>query len=132
MIVVIDVSGVTEILFHKEKARKFEKVLREATHVITPDLYISELTNTLWKYNKIKKTAEEKCMQFINNGIGFIGNFTNSIDIWQEAFTESINNKHSVYDMFYMVTARRNSAILITNDQELAAICKKNYIQVCH
>ncbi|MDR1470706.1 MAG: hypothetical protein LBT00_15610 [Spirochaetaceae bacterium] len=48
----IDVCGAMEILMRKEKADKLSKVLKEATLVIAPDLYIAELTNTLWKYHR--------------------------------------------------------------------------------
>ena len=57
--------------------------------------------------------------------------FVNSTEIWQEAFIEGINNNHSIYDMFYLVTARRNNGILITNDSVLAEIARKNHVQVC-
>jgi hypothetical protein len=46
---VIDVCGAMEILSQKEKADKFSKALQEPALVIAPDLYVSELTNTLWK-----------------------------------------------------------------------------------
>ena len=132
MIVVIDVSGVMEILFSREKADKFNSVLQDATSIVTPDLYVSELTNTLWKYHTAKIRTKEECVKYIKKGIEFINTFIDSNKIWEEAFTEGINNKHSVYDMMYMVTARKNNGILITNDSDLAAICKKNHVQFCH
>ena len=131
MIVVIDVSGIIEILLHKEKDKKFKNILNESTQVIVPDLYVSELTNTIWKYFTAKKITENESIQYIQDGINLVTKFIDSKEIWQEALTEGINNKHSIYDMFYMVTARRNSGILLTNDSVLAGICKKNHIQVC-
>jgi predicted nucleic acid-binding protein len=61
-----------------------------------------------------------------------VDKFIDSREIWREAFSEGINNRHSIYDMFYMVMARRSGGILITNDSDLAAICKKNHVQVCY
>jgi predicted nucleic acid-binding protein len=52
MIGSIDVCEAMEILLQKEKSEKFSKILQEAALTIAPDLYITELTNTLWKYNK--------------------------------------------------------------------------------
>ena len=131
MTTVIDVSGVMEILLQKEKAEKFDNVLGKSTFVIAPDLYISELTNTLWKYCNKKIYSENECMEFIQDGMDYIDRFINCKDIWQEAFSEGINHKHSIYDMFYMVTARRNGGTLITGDSALAAICKKCRVEVC-
>jgi predicted nucleic acid-binding protein len=131
MIAVIDVCGAVEILLQKEKADKFDDVLQEASFVITPDLFISELTNTLWKYHTHKMRTKNECIDYIKDGIDFIDKFIDSKEIWEEAFVEGINNNHSIYDMFYMIAARKNNATLITNDAKLAAICKKNHIQVC-
>jgi predicted nucleic acid-binding protein len=128
----IDVCGAMEILLQKEKAEKFSKVLQEATLIIAPDLYISELTNTLWKYNKANILTKDECVQYIKDGINYVDKFIDSKELWQEAFSEGINNNHSIYDMFYMVVTRRNDGILITNDSVLATICKNNNIQICY
>ncbi|MDR2601900.1 MAG: type II toxin-antitoxin system VapC family toxin [Spirochaetaceae bacterium] len=132
MIGAIDVCGTMEILLQKEKSEKFGKILQEATLIIAPDLYISELTNTLWKYNRANILAKDECIQYIKDGINYVDKFIDSKELWQEAFSEGINNNHSIYDMFYMVVTRRNDGILITNDSVLAMICKNNNIQICY
>ena len=132
MIAVIDACGAVEILLQREKAHKFRQVLQEATLRVTPDLYISELANAFWKYHSAKILTKDECIRYIKQGLGLINIFVNANEIWEEAFSEGINNKHSIYDMLYMITARRNSGILITNDSVLAAICKKNHVQVCY
>ncbi|MDR1788549.1 MAG: hypothetical protein LBR16_08910 [Treponema sp.] len=48
MTVVIDVCGAMEILMHKAKAYSFSEALKNAALVLAPDLYVPELTNTLW------------------------------------------------------------------------------------
>jgi predicted nucleic acid-binding protein len=131
MIGVIDVCGAMEILLRKEKADKFSKALQEAALVIVPDLYVSELTNTLWKYYRAKILNKDECVQYIKNGINYVDKFIDSRELWQEAFSEGINNNHSIYDMLYMVVARRNGGVIITNDSVLAAICRNNNIQLC-
>ena len=131
MIGVLDVCGAMEILLQKEKAGKFSKIMQEATLIVTPDIYVSELTNTLWKYYTAKMLIEDECVQLIQDGINYIDNFIDSSELWREVFSAGIKNKHSIYDMLYMVAARRNSALLITNDSVLETICKKNHIQIC-
>jgi predicted nucleic acid-binding protein len=132
MIGSIDVCGAMEILLQKEKAVKFSKVLQEAALIIAPDLYISELTNTFWKYYRANILTKDECLQYIKDGMNYVDKFINGTELWQEAFSEGINNNQSIYDMFYMVAARRNDGILITNDSVLAAICKDNNIQLCN
>jgi predicted nucleic acid-binding protein len=128
----IDVCGAMEILLQKEKADKFGKILQDAELIIAPDLYISELTNTFWKYHRANIFTRDECMQYIQDGINYVDKFVNSKEFWQEAFSEGIHNNHSIYDMFYMVVTRRNDGILITNDSVLATICKNNNIQICY
>jgi predicted nucleic acid-binding protein len=132
MIAVIDVSGIAQILFQTSKKEKFEAVLQEAALVLAPDLYVSELSNTLWKYCTKGIYTSEECTQFIEDGLNYIDEFINSKDIWKEAFGEGIRHRHPVYDMFYAVIARRNDGILLTNDGDLAKICKKNNIKHCY
>jgi predicted nucleic acid-binding protein len=127
----IDVCGAMEILLQKEKAAQFGKVLQEAALVIAPDIYISELTNTFWKYYRANILTKDECVQYIKDGINYVDKFIDAKELWQEAFSEGINNDHSIYDMLYMVVTRRNDGILITNDSVLAAICKDNNIQTC-
>jgi predicted nucleic acid-binding protein len=128
----IDVCGAMEILLQKEKADKFSKILQEAALIIAPDLYISELTNTFWKYYRANILSKDECVQYIKDGINYVDKFIDGKELWQEAFSEGINNNHSIYDMFYMVVARRNDGLLITNDSVLATICKDNNIQICY
>ena len=128
----IDVSGAIEILLQKEKSDKFSKILQEATLIVAPDLYVSELTNTIWKYYLVNVLTKEECIQYIKDGISYVDRFIDSKELWQEAFSEGIQNNHSMYDMFYMVAARKNDGILITNDSVLSTICKNNNVQICY
>ena len=129
---VIDVSGAIEILLQRGKAGKFERALQEAAYVIAPDLYISELTNTLWKYYSANQLTEDKCLQYIQKGINLVDRFINSNELWQQAFSEGIHNHHSIYDMFYLAVAKRSGGTLITNDSVLAGIGKKNNVTICY
>jgi len=131
MTAVIDVCGAMEVLLRKEKAGTFSKVLREAALVTAPDLYIAELSNTFWKYHAAKMLNQEECLHYIQDGINLVDEFIDSKEIWREAFSEGIHSRHSIYDMLYMVTARRNGGILITSDSVLAKLCKKGRVQVC-
>ena len=104
----------------------------EGTLVVAPDIYVSELANTLWKYCKAKILAKDECMQYMQDGINYVDKFIDSMEIWHEAFSEGAKNNHPIYDMLYMITARRNGGILITNDSVLAAICRKNHVPLCY
>jgi predicted nucleic acid-binding protein len=132
MIAVIDVSGIAQILFQTPKKEKFEAILQEASLVLAPDLYVSELSNTLWKYCLKGIYTSEECIQFVEDGLNYVDEYINSKELWKEAFGEGVKNKHSVYDMFYAIIARRNDGVILTNDENLVKICKKNNIKYCY
>lgn len=130
MTVVLDVSAAIEILLKKEKSSLFDSTYRNANWVIAPDLYVSELSNALWKYHKAKVLSHEECVQHVEDGIALIDDYFEAKELWKEALSESIKNGHSVYDMYYLVLARRNDATLVTNDGKLADHCGKAKLEV--
>jgi predicted nucleic acid-binding protein len=132
MIVVLDVSAAIEIVLKKDKKELFNTVYKDASWVIAPDLYVSEITNILWKYHKARVITHEDCIQFVQDGIDMVDDFIDAKELWKEALAEGIKNNHSIYDMYYSVLARRNDATLITNDGPLAEICKDLKISVCN
>ena len=130
MTVVLDVSAAVEILLQKEKKALFISLYEKASWVIAPDLYIAELSNVLWKYQKAGIISHIECNQYVEDGIELIDDFFPSKELWKEALGEGIKNTHSIYDMYYAVLARRNDATLITNDGKLSQICNKLNIEV--
>jgi predicted nucleic acid-binding protein len=132
MIGVLDVSAAIEIVLNREKAERFNKEVKGSSWVIAPDLFVSEISNVLWKYYKAKLISHNDCIEYVEEGIRLIDDFSDSKELWKESLGEGIKSNHSIYDMFYAVLARRNDAVLITNDGPLAEICKKSKIAVCH
>lgn len=132
MIAVLDVSAAIEILFQKPKSGLFNEIFQAAAWVIAPDLYVHEISNVLWKIYHTKAISHQDCIQHAGDGIQLIDDFIDSRDLWKEALSEGIKNNHSIYDMYYAVLTRRNDATLITNDGQLAALCRQLHIPVCH
>ena len=132
MTVVLDVSAAIEIILQKEKKGMFDVAFREAAWVLAPDLFVPEISNVLWKYYCAKVITHAECIQCVDDGINMIDDFIDSRELWKESLSEGIKNNHSIYDMYYSVLARRNDAILITNDGSLASICREQKISVCN
>lgn len=130
MIIVLDTSAAVEILLKKEDSEKYRKKISEADAVIAPELYISEITNVAWKYNKLAGFSHEESYELAQDGINIIDQFINSNDLWKEALREAMNNNHPVYDCLYIICARRNDGILMTKDKKLQQLCKKLQIEV--
>jgi predicted nucleic acid-binding protein len=120
MNLVLDVSAAVEILLRKEKSDRFDAAYRQSAWVIAPDLYVAELSNTLWKYHKAGVLSREECVQYGDDGLALVDDFFEAKDLWKEALSEGIQNSHPVYDLFYLTLARRHAATLLTNDRRLA------------
>ncbi|MBI9055952.1 MAG: type II toxin-antitoxin system VapC family toxin [Bacteroidales bacterium] len=129
MIIVLDTSAAVEILLKKEDSEKYRSKIAEADAVIAPELYISEITNVAWKYNKLAGFSHEESYELAQDGINIIDQFINSNDLWKEALREAMNNNHPVYDCLYIICARRNDGILLTKDKKLKQLCKKLQIE---
>ncbi len=122
MIVILDVSAAIEILLKKKD--KFNEYFEKADWVISPDLFVSEITNVLWKYYRAKVLTHEECIRYVEDGINMVDDFIAAKELWKESLGEGIKNNHSIYDMFYAVLTRRNDAVLLTNDGALVEVCK--------
>ena len=129
MIVILDVSALVEIILKKEKKAIFDTAFQTSDWVIAPDLYVAEIVNILWKYQKAGILNHEECVQLVEDGINLIDDFIDAKELWKEALSESIRNNHSVYDMLYAVLTRRNDGTLLTNDKSLSEICNKLSIE---
>ncbi len=131
MTVVLDVSASIEILFQREKSSAFKSVYNRAESILAPDLFISEITNVLWKCFKAGSATNLDCVGYVQDGIEMVDHFVEASELWKEALEEGMKNSHPIYDMYYAVLARRCNATLITNDKALAKICEELSIKIC-
>jgi predicted nucleic acid-binding protein len=130
MIAVLDTSAAIDVLLKKGEVNSLFKKIETADIVIAPEIYISEISNTAWKYNKLANFIREESISLAEDGIHLIDKFIPVNELWKEALRESINYDHPVYDFLYVVCARRNDGILLTKDIKLQKICKKLKIRI--
>ena len=130
MIVVLDASAAIEVVLQRDFASQIAEVILKADWVIAPNLYISEVANVFWKYQKLAHHPYEECEKNIDQAIALPDEFITEIDLYREAFNVACMLSHPVYDMMYLVLARRHSAILLTKDKKLSAAAKKSGLRV--
>ena len=129
MIIILDTSAAIDILLGKGNFENYQNIIEKANTVIAPEIYISEITNVAWKYNKIADFTHEESLNLAEDGINLIDQFVAVKDLWKESLREAINNDHPVYDCLYVVCARRNDGILLSRDKKLKKICEELRIQ---
>ncbi|MDF1569143.1 MAG: type II toxin-antitoxin system VapC family toxin [Spirochaetaceae bacterium] len=130
MISVIDASGAIEIALYKERAQEFKRVLADSEIVLAPDLFVSEVTNAFWKYRTLTEFSEGQCVAAIQFCLEMVDDFVSTKELWREAYSQSVTSKHSVYDVFYLIVARRNSARLVTCDKKLKRLATEMQIPI--
>ena len=129
MIVVLDASAAIEIVMGRKSGDRLAKYVLEADWVIAPTLFISEVTNTVWKYHKLADFPYQSCEKALERALALPDDFINELDLYREAFKLSCTLNHPVYDMFYLVLARRNSGRLLTLDRQLITAATKYSIE---
>jgi predicted nucleic acid-binding protein len=124
MIAVLDASAAMEIALNKEYTKEFKNKLKECDLVIAPNTFASEITNAFWKYGTHKELSEENCQNGIDYCLGLIDDYIDTNSMCKEVLFESIHRNHPAYDLFYIVLARRNNAVLISRDVKMKKIAK--------
>jgi predicted nucleic acid-binding protein len=124
-IVVLDVSGIGEILFHREKCELFASIVADAQTVLSPELYIAELTNMIWKYHKAKILTPAECRKKAEEGLMAVNNFVAMSSLWKDAMDAAMQYAHPAYDLYYAVLTQKHHGLLVTKDGSLAKICKE-------
>ncbi len=130
MIVVLDTSAAVEVVLQCESSENFVQILTKADLVLAPTLLITEATNVFWKYQKFSDYPYDDCKKAIDDIIALVDEYVNEADLYREAFNIGCMLDHPIYDMIYLVLARRNNAILLTMDKKLIAAGDKAGVRV--
>jgi len=83
MRVVLDTSAAVGIVMRASGWEIFEKTLANAEWVETPDLFISEVTNTYWKYFKLGNLNRETCEKALAQTIAMPDLFVPAKELFQ-------------------------------------------------
>lgn len=128
--VVLDCNAAVAIARGLVQGDAMKMLMCEGEKTIAPDLFYSEAGNTLWKMEKasqIDKGEIEGCLSSI---AGLVDEFYPDKELVVEALFESIRLNYPIYDMLYLVLARRNNATLFTLDKKLVNCCIKCGVNV--
>jgi predicted nucleic acid-binding protein len=130
MIIVLDASAGIEIALSRASAELYERKIEKASKVITSELYKAETANVLWKYINAGLLSKEEVQKRLKYCDDLIDEYVDISENNEEALNEGIRIKHSVYDLLYLVIARRNGAILLTQDKKLKKIAKESGVEI--
>ena len=130
MIIILDTSAAIEIVLQRKMGAALAKHIADADLVMSPRLFIPEITNVFWKYHMFSDMPMDICEMCIEKAIAIPDEYVEEMELYKEAFALGCLSQKPVYDMFFLVLARRNSAHLLTLDKSLKQIAKKYAVSV--
>ena len=124
--IVLDCSAAVEMVRETDQGLGFKELMLAGEEVVAPDLYASELNNSIFKYVRRGEVAADEAQEMGRIALGYVDTYVDCKTMWSEALSEAVKCQHPSYDIFYLVLARRNTATLFTADRKLQRICMES------
>ncbi|MGI2323700.1 MULTISPECIES: type II toxin-antitoxin system VapC family toxin [Methylococcus] len=122
---VLDASAAANIVMRTERAPDFIERLEGSSLVLAPALFHSEIANTLWKYVRFGNLDRETALTCYEEAIGLVDAFETDEQLATEAISAAIQYSHPVYDLLYVILARRHGCKVLTADKKLISLIEK-------
>ncbi len=129
MIIVLDASAAVGFAVNRSETDEIADWLARAEWVTAPDIFIPEVTNTMWKYHTFENLPLKICENILDDTVRLVDEVFSSSDLYREASSFACHINHTVYDSLYLILARRLNAYLLTPDKKLKALAKNNNIK---
>jgi len=130
MMIVLDTSAAVDLVLHPAEREKEAALLGDAEWVLAPALFVSEVANVFWKYHAFNKLPQEQAEQGMGLALELPDSLADDRELYTEAFAMACRTGYPVYDMLYLVLARRNNALLLTRDRALKRLAAKHDVRV--
>jgi predicted nucleic acid-binding protein len=117
---VLDASAAVHLVMKGEHAAKLSRRLKDVAVVIAPELYCSEVANSLLKYIRASQLTVDDAVTRFERCMALVGTMIPEATLASEALVAASKSPGSVYDMMYAVLARRSGATVITMDRPFA------------
>lgn len=119
---VLDASAALHIVLRQPGADELARGVGEARLVLAPDLYASEVANGLWKYVVAGQVELDKAQTLLDEARQLVDVLVAGEELAAEALGVASTHRHPVYDLLYVVLARRYGCGLLTADRRLASL----------
>lgn len=124
--IVLDCSAGVAMVRGTDDGRALRALVLEGEQIIAPSFYRVELANVAWKLERGGTLSSQGATALLEGGAALVDAYVDEGELLVEALGQAQRLGHCVYDMLYLVLARRCAATLFTLDaklQRLAATC---------
>ncbi len=122
MRIVLDASAAANIILRTDLAPALIERLGQGRLVIAPSLFHSEIANTLWKYVRCGDLSKDTALARYAEAVGLVDAFEADEALATEALSAAIRYNHPVYDLLYVILARRHGCRVLTVDKRLITL----------
>lgn len=119
---VLDASAAIRIVLGDADRAPLVAALQTSEFVMAPSLFHSEVSNTLWKYVRAGLLDAAGAQARYRDAVDLVDHFEADADLAVAALAAASTHHHPVYDLIYLVLARRHGCDLITADRKLLAL----------
>lgn len=127
--IVLDCSAAVEMVRETDMGRGFKALMLEGEEVIAPDLYPSELNNSIYKYVHSGEVSLDEGKAMGRIALGYVDSYVDCKAMWAEVLAEAVHLNHPSYDVTYLVLARRTAGTLFTADKKLQKLCMQTGVE---
>ena len=122
MRIVLDASAAANIILRTDLAPALIERLGQGRLVIAPSLFHSEIANTLGKYVRCGDLSKDTALARYAEAVGLVDAFEADEALATEALSAAIRYNHPVYDLLYVILARRHGCRVLTVDKRLITL----------
>ena len=126
----IDASAAVRVALDAETHASIIDRLMTAEAIYAPSIFVVETASAFCKYVKARHISEAEALANHRSAVELIDRSIDSIELFPEAFALALQRQHPVYDVLYLITARRTSSTLMTLDKALADLAGRLDIPV--
>ncbi len=123
MALVIDSSAAIQIAMGSAEGLAMSGMIAKGEEVFAPDFLKLECANGFWRYVRARKLTAKQARELYQDSVSLATRFVRQNDLIDEALHEAMRLDHPVYDVAYLVLARRLDATLLSLDSRLVNLC---------
>lgn len=130
MTIVLDASAAIGYALKRKGWEAIARALDQAALVETPELFVPEVSNGLWREHFHGGMGMEEAEKALERIVDLPDEYVPGVLLYREAFAWAALAEKPAYDMYYLVLARRYNATLVSMDKKLLAFAVKHDVRV--
>lgn len=123
MIAVLDASAAIRLVTRQDADGAIAAAVAAAEAVLVPELFVAEVSNALWKIARRAGVAGEDVQSALRHALALPDRAVAMSQLAPEVLALALRLGHPTYDLYYLALARREAALLVTEDGRLRALC---------